>query len=173
MTMHKRLKHLESLVKDVMNSQQSDGPHTPPRDGQEPENLVARAEALGIPAEDQRSNTAGNSLSSLDKSSTIQQTTPPPGQIVIGGKETQYVGATHWAAILNDIGEVREYFDEGEDDDVEEETGPETTLLFNTDAPPTKAKLLAALPARRVVDRTVQGYFHGANPALRRSPVIS
>ncbi|EMR88111.1 putative c6 transcription protein [Botrytis cinerea BcDW1] len=166
MTMHKRLKHLESLVKDVMNSQQSDGPHTPPRDGQEPENLVARAEALGIPAEDQRSNTAGNSLSSLDKSSTIQQTTPPPGQIVIGGKETQYVGATHWAAILNDIGEVREYFDEGEDDDVEEETGPETTLLFNTDAPPTKAKLLAALPARRVVDRTVQGYFHGANPAL-------
>jgi hypothetical protein len=103
MTMHKRLKHLESLVKDVMNSQQSDGPHTPPRDGQEPENLVARAEALGIPAEDQRSNTAGNSLSSLDKSSTIQQTTPPPGQIVIGGKETQYVGATHWAAILNDV----------------------------------------------------------------------
>ncbi|KAF5870883.1 putative c6 transcription protein [Botrytis fragariae] len=149
-----------------MNSQQLAGPNTPPRDGPEPGNLVARAEALGISSEDQRLNTVDSSSSGLDKPSVIQQTIPPSGQVVIGGKETQYVGATHWAAILDDIGEVKEYFDQGEDDDIEEETGPEPSLLFNTDAPPTKAKLLAALPSRRVVDKIVQGYFHGANPSL-------
>ncbi|KAF7890457.1 hypothetical protein EAF00_008772 [Botryotinia globosa] len=149
MTMHKRLKHLESLVKDVMNSQQVAGPNTPPRDGPEPGDLVARAEALGISSENQR------------------LTIPPSGQVVVGGKETQYVGATHWAAILDDIGEVKEYFDQGEDDDIEEETMPEPSLLFNTDAPPSKAKLLAALPSRRVVDKTVQVYFNGSTPSLR------
>ncbi|THV51830.1 hypothetical protein BGAL_0097g00080 [Botrytis galanthina] len=166
MTMHKRLKHLESLVKDVMNSQQLAEPNTPPRDGPESGNLVARAEALGISSEDQRLDTADSSPSGLDKPSNIQQTMPPSGQVVIGGKETQYVGATHWAAILDDIGEVKEYFDQGEDDDIEEDTELEPSLLLNTDAPPTKAKLLAALPSRRVVDTTVQGYFHGANPSL-------
>ncbi|KAF7877025.1 uncharacterized protein EAF02_008245 [Botrytis sinoallii] len=143
MTMHKRLKHLESLVKDVMNSQQLAEPNTPPRDGPEPGNLVARAEARGISTEDQRLNTTDSSLSGLDKPSNIQQTLP-----------------------AFRAGEVKEYFDQGEDDDIEEETGAEPSLLFNPDAPPTKAKLLAALPSRRVVDKTVQGYFHGANPSL-------
>ncbi|TGO69674.1 hypothetical protein BOTNAR_0008g00390 [Botryotinia narcissicola] len=44
---------------------------------------------------------------------------------------------------------------------------PEPSLLFNTDAPPSKAKLLAALPSRRVVDKTVQIYFNGSTPSLR------
>ncbi|KAF7914387.1 uncharacterized protein EAF01_000793 [Botrytis porri] len=147
-----------------MNSQQVAGLHTPPRDGPEPGNLVGRAAALGVSSEDQRIYTADGSLSGLDKPSIVQQTILPSGQVVIGGKETQYVGATHWAAILDDIGEVKEYFDQGEDDDIEEETGPEPSLLSNTDAPPTKAKLLAALPSRKVVDKIVQGYFNGANP---------
>ncbi|ESZ92063.1 hypothetical protein SBOR_7563 [Sclerotinia borealis F-4128] len=166
MSMQKRLKHLESLVKDVMNSQPASVPHTPPRDDQEPSRLAAIAAALGISSEAPRSNTADNSSSEFNNSSTVQHTEATSGQVVFGGKGTQYVGATHWAAILNDIGEVKDYFDEGEEEDVEGENELDASLIFNTDAPPTKAGILAALPPRRVVDKLIQGYFHGGNPSL-------
>lgn len=86
-----------------MNSQQPTGSDTPPRDDQEPEsrNIVAGAAALGISSESPSSDTVDGFPPGLHTPSTKRET--PSGQVVFGGKETQYVGATHWAAILNDV----------------------------------------------------------------------
>lgn len=86
-----------------MNSRPSSGPHTPPRDDQESSNIVARAAALGISSDHPISDITDSSSADLKKSSNNQQTEATSGQVVFGEKETQYVGATHWAAILNDV----------------------------------------------------------------------
>ncbi|KAA8564649.1 hypothetical protein EYC84_011559 [Monilinia fructicola] len=77
------------------------------------------------------------------------------GCVYWGG--TQYVRATHWTALLDDVrsshpwpacanidqkGEVMGYFDQGEDEDGDVESEPEASLIFNADAPPTRAGLL-------------------------------
>jgi hypothetical protein len=74
--MQNRLKHLESLVKGAMTNRPSSGLQTPT------ENRRAIVEAP-IYTKDGVSNASG--------------------QVVLGANETTYVGATHWAAMLDDV----------------------------------------------------------------------
>jgi hypothetical protein len=77
-SMQNRLKHLENLVKDVMSTGQS-------LSMQHIENLAHHSN--------------GKSISSA-------ATVPPAassGQVLLGANESLYVGATHWAAILEDV----------------------------------------------------------------------
>lgn len=89
MSMQKRLKHLESLVKDVMHAQVP-GPHTPPRDELTFSDLDASAGALN-------GDYAPSNIV-IDPHPTIAS-----GQVHVGQKSTTYIGATHWAAILDDV----------------------------------------------------------------------
>ena len=92
--MQNRLKHLESLVKGVMSTQEqnvgSDSTGTlqatpsPPVDLKFPANPEIYDAYNG-----QRTSVHGQSNSS--------------GQVVLGSKESTYVGATHWAAVLDDV----------------------------------------------------------------------
>jgi hypothetical protein len=92
-SMHNRLKHLESLVKDVMTGQNpvqpaplEDTPHGTGTEGscepQVSENL--RSSRVSSPPDNERSS-------------------PASGQVLLGTNESTYVGATHWAAILDDV----------------------------------------------------------------------
>ena len=93
-SMQNRLKHLESLVKGVMTSRPSNGPndsasnsHTSSPDFvSQLQNLT---EIRGTFVEAPIYTKDGVSNSS--------------GQVVLGPNETTYIGATHWAAMLDDV----------------------------------------------------------------------
>ncbi|EXJ70451.1 uncharacterized protein A1O5_06520 [Cladophialophora psammophila CBS 110553] len=157
--MQNRLKHLESLVKVAMASQPSNGidtsasnPHTPeidpssqcPTPTEIPGTFV---EARGC-AQDGVSNAAG--------------------QVVQGPNETTYIGATHWAAMLDDIEEVKGYFNQvvGETSQPDNSVGPDLSLVFKHDSPTSKESLLATLPDSAIVNRFIHRYFNSNSPAL-------
>jgi len=78
-SMQNRLKHLESLVKGVMTSRPSDGPN------------------------DSASNSHTSLPSFVSPIYNKDGVSNSSGQVVLGPNETTYVGATHWAAILDDV----------------------------------------------------------------------
>ncbi|KAM0457935.1 hypothetical protein ACHAPV_006480 [Trichoderma viride] len=91
------------------------------------------------------------------------------GQVVHGDHATTYIGATHCLAMLEDIEDIKAYFDDpgsseeefGPGDELE---GPEM-LLHSRGAPSNRQELLAQLPERHVVDRLVTRYFSSKSPS--------
>ncbi|OTA06305.1 Zn2Cys6 transcriptional regulator [Trichoderma parareesei] len=91
------------------------------------------------------------------------------GQVVHGENATTYVGATHCLAMLEDIEDIKAYFDDpgDSDDDAvpgDELDGPEM-LLYSRGAPRDREELLAQLPERKVADRLVTRYFSSKSPS--------
>ena len=90
-SMQNRLKHLESLVKDVMSTGQSPSM-------QQIENHAHHSNLSLL------SNAAAvhdaNGFTDLAEDTTA---TASSGQVLLGSNESTYVGATHWAAILEDV----------------------------------------------------------------------
>ena len=90
-SLQNRLKHLESLVKDAMTAQNpsvhgtlSNSPDTP-----NGSRLALRSSV--------------HSISSYhDQDQANGQQSPPSGQVLLSNGQT-YVGASHWAAILEDV----------------------------------------------------------------------
>jgi hypothetical protein len=101
-SMQNRLKHLESLVKDVMTVQVLASHPTSP--SEENNESAMRNVNSGV------SNT-GEVTSELDSQHGIQSPENVPkeeafhssGQVLLSTNQTAYVGATHWAAILDDV----------------------------------------------------------------------
>jgi hypothetical protein len=100
--------------------------------------------------------------------------------------DATYVGATHWAAMLDDVGlnlyffktdltdafkieQVKGYFSENAEDTSlgDESVRPDISLLFNSNKTTNKEDLLVALPERNIVNRLVSRYFSSNSPALR------
>jgi Fungal Zn(2)-Cys(6) binuclear cluster domain len=93
-SMQNRLKHLESLVKGVMTS--------PPSDGTNSSASIAHKSSPDV-------------VSQLQNPTEIRRTfveapihtkdgvSNSSGQVVLRPNETTYVGATHWAAMLDDV----------------------------------------------------------------------
>ena len=88
--MQNRLKHLESLVKDVMTVQ---NPSI--------RNMDVPRHGIGD------STTNSHSISMIDAPDhdleVVATTSTPSGQVLLGSSESTYVGATHWAAMLEDV----------------------------------------------------------------------
>lgn len=80
-SMQNRLKHLESLVKGAMASQPSDEPIDPGGKSHSP---------LSGPA--------------LQLHKRVEMdTSDASGRVILGPNEATYIGATHWAAMLDDV----------------------------------------------------------------------
>jgi hypothetical protein len=92
-SMQNRLKHLESLVKGAMTGQNHAGQPTTPSDSSHFDNLTLSDGHIG----DESVN------ESLASSKYDDAATPSSGQVVLGAHASTYVGATHWAAILDDV----------------------------------------------------------------------
>lgn len=92
--MQNRIRHLENLVKDAMNSQTTDNGKN---DLDYPKVNGVRSDIVK-PIQPQVPSHAPISVPQPS------MTTESLGQVVQGVKETTYVGATHWAAILEDVG---------------------------------------------------------------------
>jgi hypothetical protein len=86
-----RLKHLESLVKDAMTAQNPTAPR-------------ALSDFLETPSADRTASISNaHSPSNLHGQDQINEQPPPASGQVLLSKGQTYVGATHWAAILEDV----------------------------------------------------------------------
>jgi hypothetical protein len=108
--MQSRLNHLESLVIGMMNDQ-------PSRNTSSPSNSVLfSSSGTSLVQEVQPANSqesSNHSIASHLEFSGVQSSSgmeTASGQVVLGMNETAYIGATHWAAILEDVSQFRLLF---------------------------------------------------------------
>ena len=104
-SMQSRLRHLESLVKDAMNSQ------IPASNGNVPEyarlhgmaNDVSVESKPNLGVQTQATREVQPPFGPMKMATTEAVDSGSSGQVIQSVKETTYVGATHWAAILEDV----------------------------------------------------------------------
>ncbi|KAI1415233.1 hypothetical protein F5Y13DRAFT_178255 [Hypoxylon sp. FL1857] len=89
-----------------------------------------------------------------DKRSVQGQTAG--GLVVQGQKAQTFVGGTHFMAMLEDIEDLKSYFEENDEDgdeiyDPYENTGPAELMMFSRGVPRNMEELLAILPEQTVV----------------------
>ncbi|KAF4974301.1 hypothetical protein FZEAL_8783 [Fusarium zealandicum] len=91
------------------------------------------------------------------------------GHVVRGENGTTYVGATHCMAMLEDIEDLKTYFDEPEDPDedpiLSDDIDSAELLLFTRAGPKDRNDLLSHLPERTVADRLLSRYFASLSPS--------
>ncbi|KAK7967444.1 uncharacterized protein PG986_001721 [Apiospora aurea] len=94
----------------------------------------------------------------------------PGGQVVVQSeRSTNYVGGTHFMAILEDLDELKNYFEDSDDgeeiqDPFEIDGGPEL-VVFSMNVPRTREDLLALLPHKSIIDRLMLRYFNSNSPS--------
>ncbi|EFR01673.1 fungal specific transcription factor domain-containing protein [Nannizzia gypsea CBS 118893] len=144
-TMQDRLKHLETLVVDLMQKtsdvqERENSPHT---------------------ADDSNPFSSG-----VDIANTASPASDY-GSIRLTASGTSYVNSTHWAAILNEISDIKDHFEREE----EAQVGPQPTvhnvsgwtgplLLHSSIKPMSREEILSLIPPRSTVDRLVSHYFN-------------
>jgi hypothetical protein len=97
------------------------------------------------------------------------------GSMRVSPSELRYVGVDHWAAILDNIADLRDHFDREEhlrlantpeqhldDDNYSGRRLPprHALLLYGCRQPTSRAEILAALPPKDAVDRYISRYFN-------------
>ncbi|KAM0321448.1 hypothetical protein ACHAPQ_009416 [Fusarium lateritium] len=114
------------------------------------------------------------SEATADTKNSSRATTGPEvqGHVVQGKKATTYVGATHCMAMLEDIEDLKSYFEHPEDTEDDQSPADEidpTELILNTRAgPKNREELLNRLPDRNVADRLISRYFASMSPSQRK-----
>lgn len=97
-SMQSRLKHLQGLLKDVMAGQIPAGQPTPPSEGRG--DGIASNVNQALSGDSISSHGDFSQTTSPDAKDELQ---PSTGQVLLGTNQTTYVGATHFAAILDDV----------------------------------------------------------------------
>ncbi|KAF2105122.1 hypothetical protein NA57DRAFT_9239, partial [Rhizodiscina lignyota] len=171
-SMKERIKHLENLVVELYNSNNSESPESDPS-------------ANGSKSTPSQNESPANGLNSAQRPSAQQSWTVESdennnafGRMKISKTESKYVGGSHWEAILDNIAEVRAALDEPEDgpegvsaspasSDQTAATFPVQSLLNpNPNIKPTRADLIRALPSRPRADSLVAGFFNSQSPTV-------
>ena len=149
-----RINKLENLVVDLMQkTKSSDSEH-----GLQPLSAAHTPVSASAP------------LSASDRFSERDDHAKSPadhGSMKLTTAGASYVSSTHWAAILDEIGELRDHFEkEDETYHVDGRSNPlppdipGPRLLYGCQKYATKEEILASVPQRPLVDRFVSQYFH-------------
>ncbi|OJD35753.1 c6 transcription factor [Diplodia corticola] len=168
--MRGRIRHLESLVVDLMNGKD---PRALALNPQDPQQSSSRR----LPTPDQPSPehpTASDGPKTHSSSGDDDLSFPSAfGALKISDEETTYMGGSHWMTVLNDIKEVKSFLALEEEDEQESEK-PESeqdtelphrhTLIVGSPKPLSKRELLQNLPPKADVDRLVLLYLRGGDP---------
>ncbi|KAL4804863.1 fungal-specific transcription factor domain-containing protein, partial [Aspergillus unguis] len=105
-----------------------------------------------------------------------RENSPPggSGKLLVKDTVTNYIDSAHWKAILEEINEFKESFQENdeasvedatvEDDSASEEREP--TIWFGMSKPMTKEDLLSDVPVRIVTDRLVSCFLTTKEPIV-------
>ncbi|KAF4958225.1 hypothetical protein FGADI_2597 [Fusarium gaditjirri] len=91
------------------------------------------------------------------------------GHVVHSEKGATYVGATHCMAMLEDIEDLKDYFEQpeeaGDDQMLDDEIDPTEVMLNTRAGPRNREELLGRLPERKVADRLLSRYFASMSPS--------
>ncbi|KAH8898081.1 fungal-specific transcription factor domain-containing protein [Thozetella sp. PMI_491] len=158
-SLHDRLVQLERLVKSL-----APGPASTATSG-----LIHDPEAPSGGGGQVESANPGTPMDSRSECGSMRMSTSEPS----------YVGGEHWAAILDNIADLKEQVDQQEQlrmadsyiqfqgDDGEDDQEPSATnhsphvlLLYGCPRPTSRAEVLAALPPKEQVDRYISRYFN-------------
>ncbi|KAK5993342.1 Fusarisetin A cluster transcription factor fsa6-like protein [Cladobotryum mycophilum] len=95
---------------------------------------------------------------------------PLRGQVIHGDRAITYVGATHCLAMLEDIEDIKAYFDDPESSEDEnsphdEFETPDMLPFYRAGSPRNREELVAQLPGKHVADRLVTRYFSARSPS--------
>ncbi|KAL1989020.1 hypothetical protein VTN96DRAFT_5783 [Rasamsonia emersonii] len=164
--MQNRIDRLESLVLSLMtNGAQSAGP----------------AAAMAAISGNNDSVVSGRNSQDRDQDddgadgqdeSETEQVTKSFGVMKVDNNKSFYISDAHWAAVLNDIAEVRQYFANTKKQYEEQAqkikaSRPEpdpSTLLFGSMKPASKAEIMASFPSRYTTDMLIARYFNTYSP---------
>ena len=91
------------------------------------------------------------------------------GSLRLNGAGANYVNSAHWAAILDEIAELKDHIND--EQNVDEEANPQPSdygssdwtrpqLIYGCTKLRTKEEILATIPTRPAVDRLVSTYFN-------------
>ena len=159
-TTQDRIRHLESLVHDLMQNSSAninvqDRVGATPSPGGQPQ-------VPGYPTP-----SAAQAPSTNEEPANAAVSPADYGSMQSTGGGANYVGSAHWAAVLDGIAELKDHLDneeshhsdyQGADPPCPQVTGPQ--LLYGCPKPADKDEILSSIPARSVVDRLVSRYFN-------------
>ncbi|KAI0478050.1 fungal-specific transcription factor domain-containing protein [Xylaria cf. heliscus] len=157
-----RIQQLEDLVVDLMHKNSTDTYVREPR-------TAPDVSPRSVPSEDPQATSIDGEETPDDVPATDH------GTMKLNGKEATYVSSGHWAAILDGISELKEYFEQEEmaqhvnpvpDTPPAYIAGP--LLLLGCSRPPDMEEILASVPPKTTVDRLVSRYFN----SFEMSPAI-
>jgi len=175
--MQNRIDRLEGLVLSLMtNGSQAAGPAAATR----ALSMNSSTGSLGYPQDvdvDGEEEDAMPRGSGAEESET-DQVAQSLGVMRVDNNKSMYYGDAHWAAILHDIKEVKNYFSQHKREYEEQvlkvqeaksrvDAAPQgPTFLFGGAKPPPYSELLAQMPKRSVTDKLVSRYFNSYDPAV-------
>jgi len=177
--MQNRIDRLEGLVLSLMtNGSQSAGPAA----ANQALSINSSLGSLGYP-QDGDVDVDGEEDDGLPRGSGAEesetdQVVQSLGVMRVDNNRSMYFGDAHWAAILSDIKEVKNYFSQHKKEFDEQiikvqeaksrvDSAPQgPTFLFGGSKPPPYSELLAQMPKRSVTDKLVSRYFNSYDPAI-------
>lgn len=185
-TIHERIHQLESLVISLMR-QDTTTPScvttnsitiSDPPNGSAQTQVTSRTDHPGFGGSGSQSpavtafsnatpNTSFISATDVDANTNISSVPLEGGCMKFNSLGTaNYVGSSHWAAVLDSIAELKEHFEQEEEirnmaidfnpPNSAHSSWPQLLYSFHQ---VTKAEILSSIPPRRVVDRLVSRYF--------------
>ncbi|KAH8692204.1 putative C6 transcription factor [Talaromyces proteolyticus] len=165
--MQNRIDRLESLVLSLMtNGSQSAGP---------------AAAVAALSGNDSIGSVPNSQDLELDddvdgqEESETESVTKSFGIMKMDNNKSMYISEAHWASVLNDIAEVRQYFSSHKKQYEEQAqklkaAKPEidtSMLLFGSVKAPSKAEIMASFPSRYTTDMLIARYFNTYSPGTR------
>lgn len=175
--MQNRIDRLEGLVLSLMtNGSQSAGPAA----ANQALSMNSSSGSLGYPQDVDLDGEEDDGMprgSGAEESET-DQVVQSLGVMRVDNNKSMYFGDAHWAAILQDIKEVKNYFSQHKKEFDEQvikiqeaksrvDAAPQgPTFLFGGSKPPPYSDLLAQMPKRSVTDKLVSRYFNSYDPAI-------
>ncbi|EEA18666.1 hypothetical protein EYB25_008774 [Talaromyces marneffei] len=104
-----------------------------------------------------------------NEESDTEAVTKSFGIMKVDNNKSMYISEAHWASVLNDIAEVRQFFQNSRKQYEEQAqkiqaTKPEadttTMLLFGSVKAPSKSEILASFPSRYITDMLIARFFN-------------
>lgn len=157
-----KVKHLEELVMSLMKTREDSGFDSLAHESSStasPQNPI-RGDGFEI-----------DTVSSLGDQMESNSQVESLGKLTKGKNKTSFVGSGHWEAILEDIAELKNHFDEGHERNDEhisnahEPNDFEPRILLGPQNHASRAEIMSSIPTRPICDRLISRYFNSMDVA--------
>ncbi|KAL4883726.1 fungal-specific transcription factor domain-containing protein [Aspergillus karnatakaensis] len=166
--MQNRIDRLESLVLSLMtNGSQSEGPVAAMAA------ISGAGSSAGSGQQDQDLELDDDAI--IQEESETEQVTKSFGIMKVDNNKSYYISDAHWASVLSEISEVRNYFSTHKKQYEEQAEKlkatrlptdvPGSTLLFGAMKVTSRAEIMSSFPSKYTTDMLIARYFNCYDPA--------